>query len=205
MASSLSTLLPLESLGQTPGPPALTDVWVADQWESLTSFCMYLHEHVHVGGVPTDPLCSEKIKLLSLQDRGVNNCRYPKLFLPAGVLLKSLVPHYMLQYQDTRWMLAPKSSFCKSGKKHPFLWTNAAPHKDLATREQAGFQPLLSGQLCAVRNPHNCSEDPSLPISGWQPCSYSIRFDYPPMHTCWGRVRLLGSDFRTLVPVPMYF
>lgn len=81
---------------------------------------MYLHEHIHVGGVPTDPLFSEKIKLLSLQDRGVNNCRYPKLFLPAGVLLKSLVPHYMLQYQDTRWMLAPKSSFCKSGKKHPF-------------------------------------------------------------------------------------
>lgn len=176
MASSLSILLPLGSWGQTPGPPALTDIWVADQWESLTSFCMYIHEHIHVGGVPADPRCSEKIKLLSLQDRGVNNnCRYPKLFLPAGVLLKSLVPpYYMLQDRDTRCMLAPESSFCTSGKKHPFLWTNAAPHKDLATREQAGFQPLLSGQLCAVRNAHNCSEDPSLPVSGWHPCSSGI-------------------------------
>ena len=65
---------------------------------------MYIHEHIRVGGVPTDPWCSEKVKLLSLQDRGVNkNCRYPKLFLPAGVLLKSLVPpYYTLQDQDTR-------------------------------------------------------------------------------------------------------
>lgn len=131
--------------------------------------------------------------------------RYPRLFLPAWVLLKPLVYPYGLQYQDTRWMLAHKSPFCKLRKKRPFLWTNAAPHWDLATREQAEFQPLLAGQLCAVRNLRNCSEHPSLPISGWQLSSYSMPVWLSTMHTCWGRFSLLGPDFGTLVPISMYF
>lgn len=62
-ASSLSTLLPLGSWGQTPDPPALIDA-LGGRSVGITS--LYVHEHIHVHGVSADPLCSERIKLLSL-------------------------------------------------------------------------------------------------------------------------------------------
>lgn len=81
-ASSLSTLLPLGSWGQTPDPPALIDA-LGGRSVGITSLYIYEHIHVCVYISTADPLCSERIKLLSLfspskTEVGIRNAQIPK-------------------------------------------------------------------------------------------------------------------------------
>lgn len=148
----------------------------AGQWKSLTSLRIYPGMHSCRWCPSRSPVLRDgKFPLsLPLSDRSVSiSCPgYPRLFLLTGALPQPPSYSNTFPYQDARGRLAHKSLFFLQIRKKVPLPLDRCSLTLRPGNLRIGWISASTwssaGQLYAVRNPHNCSEHPCLPISGWQ-------------------------------------